>query len=131
MRQDERKRFYTVCKAGAGLLCAGLLYAWVVIPMGVVIPCPFRLITGYLCPGCGVTRMCLAFLRGDPAAAYGYNKGLFLILPLLAALILSALYRYIRGIGQKGRLWKIEQGTAVALIVYLALWCAVRNVYGL
>lgn len=131
MRQEERNRIKTLCKAGAGILCAGLLYAWILIPMGIVIPCPFRLVTGHLCPGCGVTRMCLAFLRGDIAAAYSYNKGLFLILPLIAGLVGVALYRYVRGLGQKGRLWKIEQGMAIGLIIYLLLWGVVRNLYGM
>ncbi len=131
MQTEERQRLYQVCRAGAGILCAGLLYAWVFIPLGIVIPCPFRMVTGHLCPGCGVTRMCLAFLRGDLAAAYSYNKGLFLILPLVAGLLGLALYRYIRGKEQKGRLWKMEQGTAAGLIVYLLIWGVVRNRYGM
>ncbi|MBR6558585.1 MAG: DUF2752 domain-containing protein [Clostridia bacterium] len=40
-------------------------------------PCPIYSLTGYLCPGCGATRMCLAVLRGDIIAALKYNLFLF------------------------------------------------------
>ncbi|MBR5453443.1 MAG: DUF2752 domain-containing protein [Clostridia bacterium] len=40
-------------------------------------PCPIYSLTGCLCPGCGATRMCFSLLRGDVAAAVGYNPFLF------------------------------------------------------
>ena len=39
--------------AGAGLLCAGLLYGYVLIPLGLRIPCLFGHLPGLRCPGCG------------------------------------------------------------------------------
>ena len=47
------------------------------------IPCPFHAITGLQCPGCGVTRMCLALLRLDVSGAWKANPVLLLLLPLL------------------------------------------------
>ena len=35
--------------------------------------CLFRRLTGIPCPCCGTTRACLAILRGDFAAAVGFN----------------------------------------------------------
>ena len=35
--------------------------------------CPFALITGVACPGCGLTRAAGAFVRGDWANAFAYH----------------------------------------------------------
>ncbi len=53
----------------AFLLPAGGLYALFVHATGLMIPCPFRLITGLKCPGCGMTHMCMSLLRLDFKAA--------------------------------------------------------------
>ena len=42
---------------------AGLLYGIFVSYTGLAIPCLFRKVTGLLCPGCGVTGMCVALLQ--------------------------------------------------------------------
>lgn len=103
--------------AGAGLLCAGLLYGYVLIPLGLRIPCPFRLLTGLRCPGCGVTDLCLGLLHGrfDP----GCNWGLVLIAPWLPA----ALWLQRRRPGAARVL------TRVLLAAGLA-WGVLRNILG-
>ena len=47
-------------------------------------PCPFRLLTGWYCPGCGGLRMTHDLLHGDLAAAVVDNVFLLTGLPLLA-----------------------------------------------
>ena len=47
-------------------------------------PCPFRLMTGWYCPGCGGLRMTHDLLHGDLAAAAVDNVFLLAGLPLLA-----------------------------------------------
>ena len=42
---------------------AGLLYGIFVSYTGLAIPCLFRKVTGLLCPGCGVTGMCVALVH--------------------------------------------------------------------
>jgi hypothetical protein len=46
-------------------------------------PCPFHAITKMECPGCGMTRACIALARGDIGHALNYN-------PLSPGLILFA-----------------------------------------
>ena len=78
------------------ILAVGALYSAVVLITGVGIPCPFRLITGLKCPGCGVSRMALSIIRFDFAAAFRYNPAIFCILPLMAAVTARYIYVYIR-----------------------------------
>lgn len=67
----------------AALLAAGALYlVWLRLG-GPGIPCPFHLVTGLLCPGCGVTTMLVALSRLDVRAAFAANAFLLCTLPLL------------------------------------------------
>ena len=69
---------------------AGLLYGIFVSYTGLAIPCLFRKVTGLLCPGCGVTGMCVALLHLDWRGAFSCHPVLFvLLLPLTAVFILS------------------------------------------
>lgn len=46
--------------------------------------CPFRNLTGFPCPGCGMTRAWFAFLRLDILAAFRYHP-MFWSVPVLLA----------------------------------------------
>jgi hypothetical protein len=54
--------------------------------------CLFHALTGLHCPGCGSTRCLHALLHGDMWQASRYNLLLLLLLPLLAAWGLQALW---------------------------------------
>lgn len=127
MSSSVRKRLRKVLFAGLVLLIAGLAYAAFVRLTGFAIPCPFHFVTGLDCPGCGVTRMCIALLRGDFHAAYVFNRGLFLALPFLVILLSIVLYRYIWGIRGKGTAWKVENRLSIVLVVYMLGWGVLRN----
>lgn len=119
----ERKR-RLLTRVGA-LLAAGLGYALWVRLTGLSVPCPIRAATGRLCPGCGVTRMCLALLRWDWAAAWNANPVLLLMLPVLALLGIRLSVRYVREgtvIGPKG-----ESALIWAMAALLTVWGVVRN----
>ena len=119
----ERKRRLLV--AGGALVGSGLGYAlWVQIT-GLAIPCPFYAVTGRLCPGCGVTRMCLALLRWDWAAAWNANPVLLLMLPILAFLGVRLAVRYVREDSAVGPGW--ENALLWAMIALLIVWGAARN----
>ena len=49
--------------------------------------CPVMWLFGVPCPGCGLTRACLAALRLDFSAAFGFHPLFWLILPALFYLI--------------------------------------------
>jgi len=50
--------------------------------------CPFELVTGISCPGCGMTRAVLCLISGNPSDALLYNPFSFLLLALITASIL-------------------------------------------
>ena len=74
------------------LLLAGAAYLFVFEPgkSGFFPACPFRLLTGFTCPGCGTTRALHEILHGHFAAAFMLNPLLLLAIPFL----LFALLRY-------------------------------------
>jgi hypothetical protein len=74
------------------LLLAGAAYLFVFEPgkTGFFPGCPFRMLTGFTCPGCGTTRALHQILHGDFAAAFMLNPLLLLSIPFL----LFALLRY-------------------------------------
>lgn len=109
----------------AGLLAAGVGYALFCRTTGLAVPCLFRTITGLSCPGCGVTRMCLALLALDLPAAWAFNPGLFLLLPILALLGGRLGARYVREGACALTRW--ENRLVWALVAWLLVWGVVRN----
>ena len=110
------------------LVAAGLAYALFTALTGVGLPCPFHAVTGLWCPGCGVSRMCLALLKLDFAAAWSWNPGLMLLLPFLAALGLRLAARYIRtGRARPARGERVVMGLMVA---FLVVYGVARNLSG-
>lgn len=75
-----QKRFYLFSILFA---CFGVL--WGVISYhfdGQIIICPSKLIYNIPCPGCGMTRACLALLKLDFSSAFHYNMNSFIVLPV-------------------------------------------------
>lgn len=82
------------------LLIAGAVYVFVFEPgrTGVFPACPFRLLTGLTCPGCGTTRALHEMMHGHFENAFMLNPLLVLALPFL-------LYAFLRysAIAMRGR----------------------------
>lgn len=71
-RARRRRLLYAVCiLLGVGALLVG--YLLTVRAAGQGIPCLIRRAIGLLCGSCGLTRALDALLRGEMAAAFGYN----------------------------------------------------------
>ena len=76
------------------LLAAGFAYLFVFLKLGFGIPCIFRTLTGYKCPGCGMTHAMAAVWNRDFKLALEYNV---LSLTALPVLCIYLLYRFVRG----------------------------------
>lgn len=64
-----------------GLVGLGLGAVHLVTGFG--IPCPFRAMTGWLCPFCGGTHMTEALIRGDLPAAWQANPLVLVVVGLV------------------------------------------------
>lgn len=90
--------------------------------------CPFKLLTGYDCPGCGSQRAIHGLLTGDFAAAWRANPLFVAALPyLLGGFVLERLR--LRSVAAE-RWWSRLYGTGAAivlLVVIFAFWI-LRNI---
>lgn len=110
---------------GTGTLLAGglgyIAFADPHRPGSLFPPCPFHLLTGWYCPGCGGLRMTHDILHGDLGAALVDNAFLLFGLPALLAWVLVRRHR-------RQRVWTVS---AIAVIVVAAVaWTVIRNLPG-
>ncbi len=56
---------------------------------GVGIPCPWRAVTGTLCPFCGGTTLGVHLLHGDVGAAFAANQFVFVLLAAYALAVVA------------------------------------------
>lgn len=72
----------------AGALALAAIYRLDPTATGLIL-CPYRLLTGWACPGCGLTRATHYLLHADVAAAFAYNPLAFAALPLVLGFVLA------------------------------------------
>ncbi|MFD6287736.1 DUF2752 domain-containing protein [Streptomyces sp. NPDC060205] len=112
----------------AGAAGAAYLYRTDPHEPGHVLPaCPFRFVTGLLCPACGGTRMTYDLMHGQFGAAWLDNRVLLLASPFALALLARWIVE-----GLRGRRWRPELSPRVQVLV-LAIavtWTVVRNIRG-
>ena len=86
------------------------------------------MITGKLCPGCGISRMCMALLELDFAKAFHYNALVLVLLPFGTIFGLRHLIQYVRT-GQSDP-DKVETVfLLIAAVLVFSFWI-VRNLPG-
>ena len=65
------------------LLLIGMLV--IILDVG----CLFRYVTGFPCPGCGVTRACISFVQGHIVDAFYWHPLFWLTVPLLVICVFT------------------------------------------
>lgn len=113
--------------AAAVAMGAGAATVWYVDPRsaGFFPVCPLYALTGFACPGCGLTRGFHALFHGDVLTALDYN----VLLPVFALLIgfgfLSLVYFALRG---RGLSWSLAHpNTLWVFLVVLVVFGVTRN----
>lgn len=119
------KRLRRACLGAGILLLCGLAYALWLRVGGFGIPCLFHTLTGFDCPSCGVTHMCMALLRLDFREAFRCNAAMFCLLPLGIAVAARQTYVYVRY--GSARLERWTAAAIVFMIVVLLVFGVVRN----
>lgn len=89
--------------------------------------CPFHVLTGLQCPGCGLQRAVHSLLHLDLAAAFRHNALFVSVLPYVAFLGLASRRRH-----RWPRLYASLTGpVAICLVATVtAFWFVGRNVWG-
>lgn len=110
------------------IIAVGVTYAKIIQATGISIPCPFRTITGFKCPGCGITHMCMAILAKDFRAAWSANPILAAISPAIAYLFAKRTIAWV--VFGKRKMSKTDRSIANALVIILVSWGIIRNIIG-
>ena len=110
---------------GCGLAAAAV-YVAAVDPTtgGAFLPCPFRSITGWWCPGCGLTRATHFLLNGDITTALRYHA---FVIPVLLAITWSWASWLARSAGRPVPSRRLGTRAAVSLAAFALLFALTRN----
>ena len=103
-----------------------LIYILVGEKIKFYIPCPIKSLTGFYCPGCGITRMILSILKGDLYQAFRYNPLVFILMPFIIFYFLeiniSKLYN------KKSICKKVPDYVFYIIIAVLVVYGILRNI---
>lgn len=90
--------------------------------------CPFLMLTGLKCPGCGSQRAIHALLGGDITTAWRNNAMMIISLPFIALLLVA---QYMRV--SHPRFYHRVNSRAVILSTFaiVVLWWITRNIFNL
>jgi hypothetical protein len=87
--------------------------------------CPFFVLTGLYCPGCGMLRATHQLLHGNLVGAADYNVFFVLFLPVLLYFLLSEGLRITKGRGLP--MLQLSARATWALLGLIAAFTLVRN----
>ncbi len=88
--------------------------------------CPLYAVTGFYCPGCGLTRGFHALFGGDVLTALHFNALLPIYAFILGYLIISMVLIAVRG---RGLSWKIfPPGAMYGFLILALVFAVLRNI---
>lgn len=94
--KQQKNRARKILREAAVVLACGLVYLFWVARTGIGFPCVFRLVTGWKCPGCGITHAAVHLARGNFRAAWADNPLVITLFPFLLPYLVWKLVRYVR-----------------------------------
>lgn len=113
--------------AGVVAMLGGASIVWGFDPSGThFLPvCPLFALTGYACPGCGLTRAFHALFHGDLLTALDFNALLPIWTLVFGYLFVSLVLTTVRG---RGLPWKwVSPAMLVGFLVLLITFGVLRN----
>ena len=113
------------------LILLGITYYFVNPSLqGHPIQCPWRVLTGTLCPACGSQRALYALLHGHLGQALSYNYFFILSIPYALVVVLVSWYNFGHCLDGLKRIAFHPVTLKAYVIIFLAWWIA-RNILGL
>ena len=127
MTDGEKKRAKRLLREVGWILVMGTAYAIWFSFTGIGIPCPIRAVTGYRCPGCGITHCAVNLLHGRVREAFEANQFVFILAPFG---LIYGLWRAVRYIRVGSEEISIPETVVFAILLMLAIAFAFyRNIY--
>lgn len=121
-----KKRALQVAKNTLIVLAIGIIYYLFCELTDLGFKCIIYSLTGFLCPSCGLTRMCKSLIKLDFSSAFYYNPAIMILSPLLISVIISYSYRYIKNGENKLATWhKILLSICIAALFVFGI---LRNI---
>lgn len=125
VRSKTEQRALYIARNLTGIFAAGCLYAIWIAATGIYIPCPFRMLTGFQCPGCGISHCLMSLMRFDPASAWEANAFVMILLP---AALPYAGYRILKYIRTGKTDFNIpETAMLIGVLAAAVLFAVIRN----
>lgn len=107
-------------------LLLGIAYFLWVKFTGLSLPCPFHYLTGYYCPGCGITTMILSLSTGDIPSAFAANRALFVLAPVIIWLIIQDQTGLLL---QTAKQRNAHKALLLSVLLCLLAYGVMRNIY--
>lgn len=127
MTDEEKKRAKRLLREIGWILVMGTAYAIWFSFTGIGIPCPIRAVTGYRCPGCGITHCAVNLLHGRVREAFEANQFVFILAPFG---LIYGIWRAVRYIRDGSEEISIPETIVFAILFILAVAFAFyRNIY--
>ena len=127
MTDEEKKRAKRLLREVGWILVMGTAYAIWFSFTGIGIPCPIRAVTGYRCPGCGITHCAVNLLHGRVREAFEANQFVFILAPFG---LIYGIWRAVRYIRDGSEEISIPETIVFAILFILAIAFAFyRNIY--
>ncbi len=125
MKKEEIQRLKKLLFGIGSIVAVGFIYYIIIRIVGRGLDCPIKWLTGKYCPGCGITRMCMALIRGDIKSAVKYNVFLMSLIPVFAVLGSRRAYIYIKT--GKTEPDKLEAVVICIVFVVTVVFWIIRN----
>lgn len=122
-KSQLRKAYLRRCLIVSGIL---FLYYLEVRLIGLAIPCPIRLATGYRCPGCGISRMLIHCAKGELCEGFHCNQLLFFAVPILVIGVIVKLIWMPRFLTPQSRFYRVS---SYIILAALLVFGVLRNIY--
>lgn len=120
-----KTRVKKVLIVNISLLLILLIYYKFYTITNIGIPCIFKIITGYKCPGCGITRCIFSLIKLDIKGAFSYNQ---LVTILIVPFIIYYIYlNYCYIFNKDNKFKSIVNKLSLILIFISIIFGIVRN----
>ena len=122
--QIKKRLKKTVIKY-AIILGIAIAYLIFVLCTNIGIPCIINKLTGFKCPGCGISRMLVSLISFDIVAAFWHNPFLFVTGPFIIVYLVCSEVKYIKYGNRRMGKWEIFMWIELVLLLAFGI---LRNI---